>query len=382
MSDPVASTSTTSTPTATAQPAPAEATAAVQADAEEAAPDPEAELEAHVQHALKAGKRKEAAAKAKETKATAPAKKAAKPATEPAASPAEEQTGKPADEPPPAVGSLAKARKLLNDGDIDGAFAEAFGKKPQDFNINSKRWEEHRKAVQRDKRQLTQTQAELRQAANELHQTYAPYHAAQKAWESGDIEGAIKLAFKSDVTDFNKKLIKAAHGKNPEVEALRAELRARDEREAQARAEREAAEHEANAANARRQYVENMQSTLASSDDEQLAFLSKKRTFIGRVFEILQDHYDERSNTTLPILEAADMARSEDEFIDIGPRHAGATAATVQGGSNPARPEARASQTLSQQGATEASAPPRGWHGQSLDDQVRQFVSPVRRATA
>ena len=351
-------------------------------------PPAEAGLEEHVQHAIKVGKRKESAKSANETKAaTKAAKKApAAPAkVEPAAAAEDEPEAEPGPTEKPAR-SGKTARQLLEAGDLEGAFEEAFGKKPADFNINSKRWAEYRQVMKRDRqkveareRQVQENFAQYNQLVARAKEEVKPFLAMRKAKElyaKGDLEGAIKLAFEDDVTGFNKRLLGQFHGKNPEVDSVRDEVRqlrealqAEREQYAQQLEQQQRAEQQ-------RQFVATMTNTIETCDDPQLAAFAKKPKFLGRVYQILEQHYDSAMNTTIPILEAADMARREivDEFGDVfGPRDAGAPAVSGRGGSTPAKQVSQGARTISQTGAAETSSPPKGAHGKSLDEQVREI---------
>lgn len=356
--------------------------------ADEKAPDPEEELEKHVQHAVRAGKRKEAAKKAAEAKAakSAPAK------PEKDAPAPEKKPEAKADAEPDAAADAAEeperekprrgmsAKQLLEAGDIEGAFMEAFGKKPGDFQITSARWEEFRRVQQREKQKLaqrTQQVNDLIERASKDARSLLPFREAKQLYESGDYEGALRHAFGASFDDFQRGLLKQYHGRNPEVEALKAELerdrqeRLRERQEYQAQRERQQLEQQ------ERQFVESLTSTIAGSDDGQLAALSRKPVFIRRVYALMQEHYDSATDTTLPVLEAADMARRElvDHFGDVfGSRDAGAPAVSVRGGSNLAKPAAPAARTISQHGASETSAPPSGAHGLDLDTQVNAIL--------
>lgn len=352
--------------------------------ADEKAPDPEEELEKHVQHAVRAGKRKEAAKKAAEAKAAkATPAKPDKDAPAPEKKPEAKAEAEPdaAGEPEPEKPRRGmSAKQLLEAGDIEGAFMEAFGKKPGDFQITSARWEEFRKVQQREKQKLaqrTQQVNDLIERASKDARSLLPFREAKQLYESGDYEGALRHAFGASFDDFQRGLLKQYHGKNPEVEAIRSEWerekqeRLRERQEYQAQRERQQLEQQ------ERQFVEHMTTTIAGSDDAQLAALSRKPVFIRRVYALMQEHYDSATDTTLPVLEAADMARRElvDHFGDVfGSRDAGAPAVSVRGGSNLAKPAAPAARTISQHGASETSAPPSGAHGLDLDTQVNAIL--------
>jgi ribosomal protein L29 len=385
-------TAATSAPAvASATPAPAAATDSgivnPSAPAVDDTPPAEAGLEEHVQHALKAGKRKESAKQAAETKAANKGKKPAPPApvkVEPAV-----ESDEPEAEPEPTekpARSGKTARQLLEAGDLEGAFEEAFGKKPADFNINSKRWAEYRQVMKRDRAKVEQRERQVAQNFEQYNQLIArakdevkPFIAMRQAkqlYESGDLEGAIKLAFGDDVTGFNKRLLGQFHSKSPEVDATRAELKAlKDEllAERQQYQQQLAQQHQAEQ---QRQDLATIARTIEQEGDAQLAAFAKNPKRLGRIYQILAQHYDHDLKVTIPIMEAADMARREilDEFGDVlGPRDAGAPAVSGRGGSTPAKQVPHGTRTISQNGAAETSAPPRGAHGKSLDEQVREI---------
>lgn len=375
-------------PAATAEAAPAVEAPAAEPSKDAPLESPRDTLDAHVAHAIKQAKRTAAAEKGKATKAEKAEKAAAK--SEPAKAEPTEAEEAPEPEAPQRAGKTP--RQLLDEGDIDGAFLEAFGKKPGDLNINSKRWSEHHKAVRKDREKLQQqvehanrqlyqerhNVQELLRAAREEVRPYQPFIEAKKLYDAGDIEGAIKTAFGDDATAFNKRLIRSAHGKNPEVEALKAELerdraerlREREEYQRQMAARQQAEQEQANMA----WVTEN----LASVEDYDYAGAAKRPAFVRRVYEVLVQHYDADTNTTLPLNQAADIVRQEWEEhfgASFAPRGVPVSTTSVRGGSNPARQEAKPSRTLSQTGAAEASAPQRGAHGLSLDEHVRMFAN-------
>ncbi len=375
--------------------APASEPAKAASSEPEKAPDPKESLDAHVAHAIKVAKRSAAAEKAKAPKAE---KKAAHPKAEPAKAAAPEATPDDSggDEPEAETGSASKsARELLEAGDLEGAFKAAFGKSPSEFNINSKRWAEFRKGTAKERAKLNEAYSaarndierrehQTRQLLREAREEVRPYQnmvEAKKLYAAGDVAAAVKLAFEDDASEFNKKILRQAHGKNPEVEALRNEL-AR-EREERAAKERAAAEQQAEHA-AREQRQANftwVRDNLGALSEPEYAEAAKRPRFVADVLRVLEDHYDEETNATLPLSQAAEMvleAWREHFGASFGSSPGGDRGAqnremSVRGGTIPARPEAKPSRTLSQTGAAEASAPTRGAHGLSLDEHVRMF---------
>jgi hypothetical protein len=290
--------------------------------------------------------------------------------TQPAAAPPAKPEPAAPNEP-----SIKRARELLTSGDIEGAFREAFGKLPQDFKIDSRKWEEHRKAVVRDRQKLEQRDAQAREAAandrRQLEETLGaarrelgPLLEAQKLFKAGDRAGALKLAFGEDVAAFNKGLLAQHHGKNPELESLRAELRAEREAREKREAEEKAAREQATQREQITAYIEERQAELVDGDDPQLAALATRPGFMRRVFQVLQQHYD--GSRTLPTKVAADMVRQEilAEFggaFGAAPRDTAVPVESAQPGSKAASSgkAKKPATSLPQRGAAEASAPGR-----------------------
>jgi hypothetical protein len=192
--------------------------------------------------------RKKARAEKKGSKGKAAPKAAPAPApevkVEPAATPEPEATEEEA--PTRSLGStVVEARKLFAAGDLDGALELVFGKKSDAFRVNSAKWAEWRKANATASRQMAEREQKLAHGVKAVEEKFGGFVAAKKAFDAGDYSGALKQAFGVDPETFNKKLLAQFHGKHPEVEALRNELRARDEAETKRQQEaREARERE------------------------------------------------------------------------------------------------------------------------------------------
>jgi hypothetical protein len=312
----------------------------------------------------------------------AAAAKGETPATEEPAS-GKEAEGTASDGARPSV-SGKTPRQLLEAGDIDSAFEAAFGKKPHDFKIDSRRWEEWRKAGIRQKQALETKRKEdtgaldaerrnVEQTIARAKQVYGPMVEAKKLFEAGDVMGAVQAAFGVDINGLQKRALAQFHGKNPEIEKLRAEI----QEEKRARAELEQAQRskadESALAERRAAHKQKIKATLAEGGDPEIAELANRPGFVHRVFQIQAQHYDADTDETVTIEDAAAMARQEilTEFGAVLGRsaHRSESAESVQAGSKPAnaknghRPPSR---TLSQRGAVEASEP-----GRALTQQER-----------
>lgn len=383
--DRAASAPTSPTAAAPAAPAPstAAATAAAASVAETSEPSPTDLVKAE-----KAGfamRMKRARKAVKEKAAAKPSGAKPAPAAPAAATDAETDTSTDAPEPGQAAASGKSPRELLEAGDLDGAFEAAFGKKPHDFKIDPRRWEEWRKAGQRQKRELAERKARdeaeiadkrrtFSEELAEARRMFGPLAEAAKLYKAGDVVGAIQRAFGDDINAFQKKALAQFHGKNPEVEALRRELeeerRSKTESERKERERREAEESR----RAIQNYREQLRAELIEGGDPVLARLAVQDAFILRVWQIKRERFDFDSRTTVSTSEAAAMARRElverfgsalgasaDRSVSAESDRAGSKPAQAENGKKPP------SRTLSQRGATEASEP-----GRALSDTERR----------
>jgi hypothetical protein len=302
--------------------------------------------------------------KAKGSKEAAPSAEAApeveaqpEPAASEEESPAPEREGK-------------SHQELLEAGDIEGAFLAAFGKPPAAFGINSKRWAEFRQETTETKRKIAAREqkaqayeARLAQATERLGKDFAPMAQAREAFERGEYDKALKLAFNDDVDVFQRRLLKQYHSKDPRVEKLERELQAeRDERK-RFETEREQRAQQERRQQAVVQWHNEVKSELAESSDPKIARMATKPRFIQRVMQVQEQYYDRASRVTIPAAQAAEMVRKEIEaefgpVFDLSDR-ADTPARPDRAGKSPARPI-----NLSQRGATEASPP-----GRTLSDE-------------
>lgn len=308
-------------------------------------------------------KARQAKAGEKKAAATKPEPKAKAEPTESTPEEAEADKGSAADAEPsePSAATLARARELYRKGDLDAALELALGVKPDALRINSARWADFRKAQTEAKRQDQARQQRLEAAARQLEEQYGPLVEAKRAYEAEEYEQAFRLAFGDDVNAFQRKLLGKFHGKNPEVEALKRELRERDEREARARQETAEREAQAEADRAYREEFAKLQSALTSLPDSELAELSRQTGFVQRVVQVLQQHYDPETNTSLPVAEAAGIVRDEilERFAPVFTRRTGALPESPdRAGTKPARQATSVAQpSLSQRGAQGVSEP-------------------------
>lgn len=359
----------------------------------------EASIDAQIQTAVELGKKADAVNKGKDTKLAKKVEKAAVAKAAPAKADEEELPANPppddAEDDTEAEQELEKKgfrplskqrlREMIDAGDVDGAFEAAFGQKPSDFGINSKRWEEWRKANKRTKQGLAEYHQKLSGAATQLTQEFKPLIEARKLAEAGDAAGAIKAAFGWDASEFNKLLIRSMHGqaqRDPAVDKLERELQAMRAERQQERDQYQAQLQQQELAKQQADYKKTITGEIAESGDPQLERFAKKPNFIEHVLTILRQHYDHGSRTTIPVVEAADMARQAilDEFGDVfgESRDADESAASVRGGSIPAKAAGKPAKTLSQRGAAEASAPLKNGKQMSADELADYFAEQHR----
>lgn len=346
---------------------------------------PDDELKVQIAKAKAAGARaeKEAAEKGKGKKKPEPKAKAAPKSeepdgkTDPAPPPAEEDEPEaPADLATPSAGMIVRARELAEKGDLDGAIELVFGKKADAFRLNSARWKEWRTSTQKAQRAVADREQQVSQIAQRLQREYSPFVEARKLFEADDYEGAFQKAFGVDLDSFQKKALhKRIHGKNPEVEQLRRELRERDERDAKLQREQEQRQLQAQQQKQHAANVNAITSHLGSSADPDIAELGKRPRFVQRVYrDFLQEVKRGADAGLLTVTAIAERVRDEivEEFGPVfGSRDRSASGGPHQGGTNPESPhgagkkparqgDAKAPPTnLSQRGAQEASAPGR-----------------------
>lgn len=232
-------------------------------------------------------------------------------------------------EPDAGAAALEKARFHLKHGDVAKALDAAFGDLKglgdampdgvrealaRKLGVNSAQWEKIRKYEQGAKRAVAAREQELGTVMERLKTEFAPFHQARELYKSGDYDAAFKAAFGEDAADYQRKIITQRVGKNPEIEALKAELKERD----RVQAEREQRQREeAEEADRTRQihaYLDDTQKQCAASEDPAIRKYAARPAFIQRIYAIQKSSYDEASNTLMPLQQAAEMAR--DEILD------------------------------------------------------------------
>jgi hypothetical protein len=218
------------------------------------------------------------------------------------------ESAKPTEAPPAIDG--AKLASMLKSGDFEGALRLA-GIDPAGTKIPAARWAEFRKHEKESKERIRQAEArtvqrdnEVRTLAAEVAKRFEPYEHARKAWESGDIESALKHAFGADLESLSEMAVKQKLGQDPEVVALK-RWKADQERAAQERAAAEQkAQAEQTTAAQRREYCSALSAELKSGDATHAAAVETFPDFAERVMQIQLDAYN-KSGEELSAAEAA-----------------------------------------------------------------------------
>ncbi len=288
--------------------------------------------------------------------------------------------------------SLAAIRRIAAEGNVVGAVERALGKPLADL-VTSKAFDALRHETKRAREIVANEQAavqrqsqQIQQIHQELSREFAPYAAGKKAFEAGDFDEAFRQWTGEDLNAFQRKALRQMTnpgvGKDPAVLELRSEnqrlqkqlsdfIQGQTEQQKQADIQRRAND-----------YRNSMLSSLENSDDPAISSAAKNPKFQARVWQTLADHYDARSDSTIPFAEAAELARDAilAEQQELGGVFGGPASAPVPSGqprtlparaATPARPTANPVTTLSQNGAAEASAQPK-LRGQALLDEYKR----------
>lgn len=282
------------------------------------------------------------------------------------------KTDKPKDEKPaPAkpTGDLAKARKLMATDPI-AAVREVFGDEGvKALRVDSKAFAdlrgERRKAEQRLAKQRESIQQEAREISVALKRDYdavRPLVEAKQAYDAGDYQTAFQKAFGEDINDFQKKALRQKMGEDPRVTKLERELKAEREQRTQREREEQARQQETAHQRAQLEYMEDLATQLSEAEDPRVTKAARKQSFVRRVFQLQQEHWDDYSQTTLPVAEAAEMALQEllGTWGDVFGVEPGEAAPQRQSGQAdpPVKPTPRKPRvSLSQQEASEATPP-------------------------
>ncbi len=276
--------------------------------------------------------------------------------------------------------SLAAVRRMASEGNVIGAVERALGKPLADL-VTSKAFDALRhetktaRAKVAEEREAVQRQsAQLQQIHQELSREFAPLHAGREAFKAGDYDAAFMHWTGEDLNAFQRKALRQMTnpgvGKDPAVIQLQQQNQALQRQLQEFIQGQSEAQKQADIQRRASDYRNSMLASLEQSDDPDISAAAKNPKFQARVWQVLADHYDARSDATIPFAEAAELARDAilAEQQELGGVFGGHASAPVPSGqprtpparaATPARPTARAVTTLSQSEAAEAAAAPK-----------------------
>jgi hypothetical protein len=259
-----------------------------------------------------------------------------------------------------ASGGLGKARKLIREGNIAGAL-ELIGLHPE--KLEGKQWgafRQREKAAQEAERQAADKEQKLRGLHQELVRHYGAFDEARKAYEAGDYDAAFKIWTGETIDDYQRKRVHEMHTKtkDPEVIKLRKELEAlRTEKQTEEQKRQQAAAEQGRA-QAREAYRAELATKLSELDDPRFARVAQKQAFVNRVFDIQEQHWNERAQETIDTVEAAELAW-EELYEGVAGETSATAAPSVSKSAGttktPVRQVAKATTTLNPHEASEAS---------------------------
>lgn len=233
----------------------------------------------------------------------------------------EEEAERPETDKKMSPGTFAKARRLLSEGDVNGALELALGIDLDKVEPTTKQWKGVKRIAQEAKHEAAEAKAfaerEISQARHVVT-TLQPFVQAAQHYLKGDYKTFLELATGDTPEQFQKKLIAQLHEAPKSDPAMVARMEQIERERAQ---EREAARVEREqfaAARAQMQYQEQVQAwkngiveELKSSENPVLAKLASKPKFVEEIFSLQNKHLDKRTRTTIDTLEAAEMAYEE-----------------------------------------------------------------------
>lgn len=230
--------------------------------------------------------------------------------------------------PEPRAQHQLKAKARLRHGDVDKALRIAFGDlKPEEFEgakealakklgVSSKQWADFRRYASAEQGKAKQLEQNATQLSQRLRTEFEPMIQARKAFAAKDYPKAFELAFPGeDINTFQRKAIHQHLSKDPDkarleqqIEELRGEV---SKLKQPAQSQEQASPEQAQAAALQREGNRTHEALTKQTDDPEIAHMARKTKFIHRVVELRGEHYDPQSRTTIPLLVAADMARTE-----------------------------------------------------------------------
>jgi hypothetical protein len=292
------------------------------------------------------------------------------------------------DEPKESPGSLAKIRRLYNEGKITEAL-EAAGIPIDKVEPTTKAWKAVKRQVLEARTEVATAKAEaashVAQAKTALGQVM-PFVEGAQAYLAGDFAKFLQLTTGDTPETFQRKLIAQLHetpGQSDpklvqEIEKLKRE-RAEERAAMRAEQERLQAEH------SQLRYQQAQQAWIADISTElkavpQFEKVAVKPAFIQRVFAVQQQAYNPKTQTTIDTIEAAEMVWDDLYGDVVAPPAARAQAGSTQvpraNGNNPAQ---AATTTLRHTQPTEAAPDLNGpWTPETQEKILERYTRMAR----
>jgi hypothetical protein len=237
-------------------------------------------------------------------------------------------------------GTLGKARRLLAEGDVNGALELALGINLEKIEPTTKQWKGVKRIAESARAEAAQARefAEKEIAsARHVVTTLQPFVQAAQAYLKGDYRTFLELATGDTPEKFQQKLINSLHEAPKSDPAMVARLEQLERERVQERQAWKAEQERMAAQNAQMQYAQQVQAwkggiaeELKTAENPVLAKLATKPRFIEQVFAVQQQYLDARTRSTIDTLEAAEMVY--DEFYSglIDSQPAGGQAGSTQ----------------------------------------------------
>jgi len=263
---------------------------------------------------------------------------------------------KPADKAAESA-TIARARRLFEEGKFDEASKLVFGKPFDELELKSKHWADWRHQNKTVSQKLEADRQRFQQEYAQAQEMFRPIVAAKQALDAGDYEGFVKHATGLDPNEFSKRMLASFHkgavalppAVSQQLTAIQREL----EETKRARAELEKQAAERSKVETINNYKNSIWQELTASEDDRFKRAANKAPFVNRIFEIQAQHYDHATKETMPLDEAAEIAWGE--LYDFGDGGAQTAGTKTDRAEKPVRPAARPPTTLKQNGAAEAS---------------------------
>lgn len=210
---------------------------------------------------------------------------------------AESRETSPAEPKEAKLPDVKSLQTLAKDGKYKEVL-EALGIEVDGTKLPSDRFAKFRKLQKEEKAkletraaQIADKEAKVNQQIQTVLKDYEGLAKAKRAWDEGDIVGAIEAAFGEDLESISDRALKQKLAADPELHKLKRKLEAKEkaEQEAQQAAQQAAARRVQ--AQQEAAYIETLSQTLQATDDPLIAKASKKPDFVRAVFNAQMHTY-------------------------------------------------------------------------------------------